>query len=97
MAVHQSSPSLHSFFSQLLDNVVGHEIRRVDSILAESHLRTCEYEDDYFRCGAIATVTEVESERDYCLRHFGEINLNGDLMSLKSNHGVLSTAQRERS
>lgn len=39
MAVHHSNPQLHSFFSQVLDNLVGREIRRVDSMLAAAHLR----------------------------------------------------------
>jgi hypothetical protein len=82
MAIHHSTPQLHPLFSQLLDNLAGRQIRRADSILAEAHLGTCEYEDDFFGCGAVATVTEVESERHYCLRHFRGINLNGELMNL---------------
>jgi hypothetical protein len=82
MAVHHSTSQLHPLFSQLLDNLLERKIRRVDSMLAVSHLATCEYEDDFFGCGAVATVTEVESERDYCLRHFRSINLNAEFMKL---------------
>ena len=85
MAVHQSTPSLDPLFSHLLGSVVGREIRRVNSFLAESQPETCEYEDDFFDCGAVATVTEVESERHFCLRHFRSINLNAELMKLETS------------
>jgi hypothetical protein len=104
MAVHHSTSQLHPLFSQLLDNLVAREIRRVDSFLAESHLGGCEYEDECYGCGVAATVTEVESERDYCLRHFRAINLNGDSMKLtcrepllKFDHFVLNGTKEERS
>jgi hypothetical protein len=104
MAVHQSTPPLDPVFSQVFDNPVGRELRRVDSILAESHLGTCEYEDDFYGCGALATVTEVESERDYCLRHFRAINLNDDSVKLgcrepllKFDHFVLNGTKEDRS
>lgn len=84
MAVHHSTSPLHPLFSQLLDNLVARQIRKVDSILAEAHLSTCEYEDDLYGCGAVATVTEVDSERDYCLRHFRSINLNAEFMRLRT-------------
>ncbi|HTS59194.1 MAG TPA: hypothetical protein VMH03_16740 [Terriglobales bacterium] len=82
MAVHHSTPPLHPVFSQLLDNLVERQLRQFDSIPAESHLGICEYEDDFFGCGAVATVTELESERDYCLRHFLAINLNAQSIKL---------------
>ena len=103
MAVHHSTSQLHPLFSQLLGSVVGREIRQVGSILAESRPETCEYEDDFFGCGAVATVTEVESERHYCLRHFLTINLNAKLMTpepeplLKFIHDVRNTTNQERS
>jgi hypothetical protein len=56
----------------------------VDSILAELHPGSCEYEGDFFDCGTVATVTELESERHYCLRHFLAINLNAELMKLET-------------
>jgi hypothetical protein len=103
MAVHHSIAFSSPLFSQLLDNLVGTEVRRLHSILAESHLRTCEYEDDFFGCGAVATVTEVESERDYCLRHFRAINLNAESVKLdcrepllKFDHFVLNGTKEER-
>lgn len=43
MAVHHSTPPLGSLFSQLLDNLLGRDIRRVKSILAEAELHSCEY------------------------------------------------------
>ena len=103
MAVQHSTSHLHPISSQLLDNLVPREIRRVDSILAEAYLGTCAYEEDFFACGAVATVTELESERHYCLRHFLTINLNAKLMTpepeplLKFNNDVLNTANQERS
>lgn len=78
MAVHHSTPQLHPLFSQLLDTLVGKEIRRVDSILAEARLTTCQFEEERnpCGCGAPATVTDLDSERDYCLNHFRVINLH---------------------
>ncbi|HZQ20706.1 MAG TPA: hypothetical protein VFA90_18595 [Terriglobales bacterium] len=75
MAVHHSTPQFQPLFSQVLDNLVGREIRRVDSILAEAHLMPCEYEDERnpFGCGLVAIVTDLESQRDYCLQHFRSI------------------------
>jgi hypothetical protein len=61
-------------FSQLLSGVVGAEIARVDRILAKSQLQCCEFEDE-FGCGAIATVGSLEYEREYCDRHFRQLNL----------------------
>ena len=82
MAVQHSTSPLHPLSSQLLDNLIQREIHPLDSILAESHPGTCEYENDFFECGAVATVTEVESERHYC--HFLTMNLNAKLMKLET-------------
>jgi hypothetical protein len=74
MAVHHSTPPFHPAFSQFLENLVGNEIRQMDSIVAASHLGRCEYEDYFFGCGAQAVVTDLESERNFCLKHFWAIN-----------------------
>jgi|SRR4051794_10203446 hypothetical protein len=106
MAVHHFTSPLHPLSSKLLENFVQRVIDPLDSILAESPTGTWEFEDDFFDCGAVATVTEVESERHYWLRHFRAINLNAKLMKvrtpqpeplLKFNHDVLNTTNQERS
>jgi hypothetical protein len=106
MAVYHSTSQLRPLVSQLLANLVQRKIRRLNSIPAESHPGTCENEDHFFDCGAPATVTEVESERHYCLHHFLAITPNTELMKLetrgpepllKFNHDVLSSTKEEHS
>ena len=61
-------------FQQVLTACLDREIERVSRILAESNLHCCEF-DDEFGCGAIATVTDLESEREYCPKHFRCVSL----------------------
>ena len=98
MAVHHSTPPLNPAFSQLLDNPAQPQSRCVDSVLAKSHLGTCEYEDDFVGCGAVATVTELDSQREYCLRHFLVTNGNAESIKpvrreclLRPKHAVLNS------
>lgn len=79
MAAHQSTPSLHPVFSQILDNVVNAQIRRIDRAFRQS-LPACEYEHpEYGMCGRIAKVTDLDSERPMCGLHFHMIQLNDAL------------------
>jgi hypothetical protein len=89
MAVHHFTSQLRPLFSQLIDNVEELQIGSVSN-LAQSHLGTCKYEDDFFGGGAVIIVTKVESESYYRPRHFRAIKLNAELMnrlrmSLSSN------------
>jgi hypothetical protein len=61
-------------FQQLLDQCLDQQIRLVEQVVRESHLQCCEF-DDEFGCGAIATVGELDSERELCVRHFRQVNL----------------------
>lgn len=94
MAVYNSTPPLHPVFSHVLDNPAQAQSHRLDSTLTESQLGTCEYQDNVLGCDAVATVTELESQRQYCLRHFSAINLNGNLMNLPCREPVLPTTTR---
>jgi hypothetical protein len=60
---------------RLLDALIGNEIRRVDQLLAQPRFAACEYQPDgqAFPCGRKAVVTALDSERDYCLEHFREV------------------------
>jgi hypothetical protein len=69
---------VHPGFQQLLDSWCGSQIAFVDDVLAKSvglHT-TCDYEapDHPFGCGQTATVTDLRSERGYCVRHFREVS-----------------------
>ena len=81
-----AQPTLPQFFSpgfpQLLDTLLGAQIRRVDSILQNS-LRCCEF-DDEFGCGAVATITHLDSERELCPKHFRLIEIEDQLAELSA-------------
>ena len=81
---HRGKPKLrlpHCLSQRLL--LLGRQICQVNSIIAERQFGTCEYEGDFLGCGAVATMTEIESERDYyCLRHFLAISLNAQSIKL---------------
>jgi hypothetical protein len=79
MAAHQSTPSLHPLFSQILDNVVNAQIRQIDRAFRQS-LPACEYEHpEYGLCGRIAKVTDLDSERPLCGLHFHMIQMDDAL------------------
>jgi hypothetical protein len=79
MAAHQSTPSLHPLFSQILDNVVNAQIRQIDRAFRQS-LPACEYEHpDFGLCGRIAKVTDLDSERPMCGLHFHMIQIEDAL------------------
>jgi hypothetical protein len=79
MAAHQSTPSLHPLFSQILDNVVNAQIRQIDRAFRQS-LPACEYEHpEYGLCGRIAKGTDLDSERPLCGLHFHMIQMDDAL------------------
>jgi hypothetical protein len=75
MAAHQSTPSLHPLFSQILDSWCGQQVALVDRILSRNQLRCCEFDNDEFGCGALGTITHLESERELCAKHYSEVSL----------------------
>jgi hypothetical protein len=82
MAAHQSTPSLHPLFSQILDNVVNAQIRQIDRAFRQS-LPACEYEHpEYGLCGRIAKVTDLDSERPMCGLHFHMIQIEDQIAEL---------------
>jgi hypothetical protein len=73
-----------STFAQLIPSIVGREIARVDRILAEAELSTCDYVepesvygacDGGFSCTEKATVHHLETDLEYCAGHFQEVDL----------------------
>jgi hypothetical protein len=82
MAAHQSTPSLHPVFQQILDNVVNAQIRRIDQAFRQS-LPACEYEHpEYGLCGRIAKVSDLDSERPLCGLHFHLIQVEDQIAEL---------------
>jgi hypothetical protein len=69
LAASNLSPALSPFFSAFLDS----QVELIDRILAPK-LHCCEFEDE-FGCGELGVVTEIESEREYCPRHFRQVSL----------------------
>jgi hypothetical protein len=68
-----------SLFPQLLDHLVGTEIKRIDRAFRES-LPACEYEHpEYGMCGRIAKVSDIDSERPLCGLHFHMIQVDESL------------------
>jgi len=69
VAAHQHTLLFHPGFQQVFDGALGQQIRRIERVLSEAELDCCEFEDEV-GCGAVATVSDLESEREYCPRHF---------------------------
>lgn len=78
-------------FSQLIPNIISQEISRVDRILAEAELGTCDYESPETRRGACnggdpcpdrALITHRASGLAYCTRHFRTVELETTLSEL---------------
>jgi hypothetical protein len=76
---------IHLGNQQALDSWFGREIERVDRIMSEHHLGTCSFEHpEYGMCGAPATVTDRDSERDVCLKHYYSAQLDRATSALES-------------
>ena len=61
-------------FPQALDRSLNQLFERVDRILAQSYLSTCDFEDQYGDCRNVATVHHLASEHEFCERHFKVVN-----------------------
>lgn len=83
MATHNLSPVSRPFFGEVLAGCLDRLIRRVDRI-APPKFTCCEF-DDEFGCGELGVVTEIESEREYCVKHFRSINLNAALVQIEAS------------
>jgi hypothetical protein len=78
-----AQPTLPQFFSpgfpQLLDTLLGPQIRRVDSIFQQS-LPACQYEHPEFgMCGRESQMSDLESQRPLCARHARMLEMNSRL------------------
>jgi hypothetical protein len=58
----------HPSFPQVFDAAMLSEIRRIPS--ARTHLVQCYFADEFCNCKELATVHDLKSEQDFCLRHF---------------------------
>ncbi len=58
------------------DSWFARQIQKVDRILTEARLSTCEDEDERnpFGCSEPATVLDLASRREYCVKHFQAVN-----------------------
>jgi len=84
---HHTLPQLfHPGFQQVLDGALGQQIRRIERVLSLAELHCCEFEDE-FGCGAVATVSDLESEREYCPRHFRNVSMKAALRELEVSRG----------
>ena len=61
-------------FPQVFEDAIHYEIRRVSRILNEALLGTCAFDDEHCDCRQPAVVHHLETESNYCLRHFTEVN-----------------------
>lgn len=64
------SPISHPFSS-----FIDEQSRLIDALLAAPRPQTCEFEDEDFGCGHVAVVTDIDSERELCGKHFRQVSL----------------------
>lgn len=60
------------FFGEVLAGCLDQHIGRVERIILPK-LHCCEFEDE-FGCGELGVVTDLESERQYCRKHFQAVS-----------------------
>jgi hypothetical protein len=78
-------------FPQLLRLAIDRAVTRVISQQDESHLDCCSYESPESRYGAcdsepccdLATVHHLQSERDFCAKHFRQLTISQALEDLE--------------
>lgn len=81
MAAQHLTVSALSEFPQVLHSSLQHgldcEIQSLDRIVARAfarvHLTTCDWSDEFCDCAQRATVHDLHSEQEFCLRHFAEV------------------------
>lgn len=69
-------------FPQAFESLIEYELRRVDRVLVQTLLPTCEHEfpesryaaADGFPCNQPAVVHHLPTEQDVCLKHFQEVS-----------------------
>lgn len=61
---------LHSTLEFGLDCEIQSLDRLVSRAFARVHLTTCDFEDEWCDCHQVATVHQLATEKEYCLRHF---------------------------
>lgn len=79
MAVHQSNSS--EVFYHPSESFINRQLLNVDEVLmrvnrtldALPKLFTCQF-DSEFGCGELGVVTDLDSEREYCGKHFREVS-----------------------
>jgi hypothetical protein len=72
------TPNFHSAFERLTEI----HLRCVDKLLAQQHLSPCDYEYaesskyacDGVACVETATVSQIDSGREFCAEHFLEVS-----------------------
>ncbi len=60
-------------FPQVFDGCFARLSARVDRVVAQSHLSTCDFNDEYCVCREVATVHHLASEHEFCARHFRQV------------------------
>jgi hypothetical protein len=83
-----SFPFFHRAFQQhILDGCLGRQIAEVGRIMDIAKLKDCQYDDGVASCGDPATVYDLETELEYCPKHFRRVSLDGALRKLEVNRG----------
>ncbi|MCU1338819.1 MAG: hypothetical protein JWO19_4400 [Bryobacterales bacterium] len=74
MAANQHTALSSLGFQQPFSSFLESQLRSIDRMLGAPTLHCCEFEDE-FGCGALGTITDLESEREYCAKHFRNVSL----------------------
>ena len=71
MAAQRVTVLTHPEFPQVLDRSLA-QLNRLVTRTVSLHflLSQCDFEDEHCNCRAQATVHHLESEQEFCLRHF---------------------------
>jgi hypothetical protein len=60
--------------ANLLDLTISHLEQLVIATEQKVYLTHCYFEDEFCCCRQLATVHSLADEREYCARHFREVN-----------------------
>ncbi len=69
-----ASPRFPQVFPSTLVGILDRYLVRVDAILSQAQLGSCDYSDEHVDCKALATVHDLASEREFCARHFQAVS-----------------------
>ena len=64
---------LYSAIDRALEREIGQIERQVSVAFAKVHLSQCDWSDEFCDCFQRATVHDLKSEQEFCLRHFAEV------------------------